>query len=414
MKKIGQIWTLILIVFLDFIGFGMAIPIGPLLLTNPNSAGYILPAGTPAATGYILFGLILAMFPLGQFLVAPILGQLSDKFGRKPILALTLIGTMLAYALFGLGIYLRSIPLLFIARFTDGITGSNIPVVYAAMADITAAEERSRRFSLVGAAIGLGLTMGPFLGGFLSDSSRVSWFTFATPFWLASGLSLVAVLLVFAVLSETLVTKVNQGKVVFYQSIINIGKALRLPGLRSILSTSLLYNLGFTFYQTFIGVFLLHKFNLSAQQIGDFFLYTGVWLLISQLFVVRRLAKYFSERQILRFSLILTGICPLLYLLPSTVWGIMLVTPFFVIFNSLTVVNIPALVSRSADKTVQGEVLGINSSVQALAQTIPPIIAGLLAASVVFWTPLLACGLIVILAGIVFLVFYKNPDLKHA
>lgn len=414
MKKVAQIWTLILIVFLDFIGFGMAIPIGPLLLTDPNSPGYILPAGTPAATGFIIFGLLLAMFPLGQFIVAPVLGQLSDRFGRKPILAVTLAGTMIAYAVFGLGIYLRSVPLLFIARFTDGITGSNIPVVYAAMADITQPQERSRRFSLIGAAIGLGLTMGPFLGGVLSDSSRVSWFTFATPFWLAAGLSLVAVLLVFFVFQETLTTTVAKSKIILHQSIINIGKALSLPGLRPILSTSFLYSLGFTFYQTFIGVFLLHKFNLSAAQIGDFFLYTGVWLLIAQLFVVRRLAKYVSERQILRFSLVLTGLCPLLYLLPSAVWGIMLITPFFVIFNSLTTINIPALVSRSADQTVQGEILGINSSVQALAQTIPPVIAGFLAAKIIYWTPLLVCGLIVILAGFVFITYYKNTNLQHA
>jgi DHA1 family tetracycline resistance protein-like MFS transporter len=412
-KKISPVPILLLVVFLDFIGFGMIIPIAPLLLTDPTSSGFLLASSSPN-TGYILLGIMLAMFPLGQFLAAPVLGQLSDRIGRKPVLTFTLAGTLLSYIIFAIGIYTRNIPLLIGARFVDGITGSNISVTYAALADITKPEERSRRFGLIGATIGLGLTLGPFLGGALSDASTVSWFDFATPFWFAAGLSLVAVVVVLTSFPETLPQKVATGKIRLNQSVANIRKALAVTGLRPILSTSFLYSFGFTFYQTFVGVFLVHKFGFGASQIGNFFLYTGIWLMIAQLLIVRRLARLLSERQILRFSLICTGLCPILYLLPSVWWGVLFIVPFFVIFNSLTVVNIPALVSRSAEATMQGEVLGINASIQALGQTLPPIFAGLLAAQIIFWAPLLVSGSIILVAGFVFIIFYKEKNLQHA
>jgi len=409
MPRIPKSYTipiLLLIVFLDFIGFGMIIPIAPLLFTDPTSSGFLLHPDQ-VHLGYILLGITLAMFPLGQFLIAPVLGQLSDRIGRKPVLAITLIGTCLSYIFFGIGIYLHSIPLLILARFVDGITGSNISVTYAALADITEPSERSRRFSLVGATIGLGLTLGPFLGGFLSES--LPSFNFATPFWFAAGFSFLSVLAVFLGFPETLKTKAEASPLKFNQSFVNIKKALTLPGLRPTLATSFTYSFSFTFYQTFAGVYLVHRFGFSAINIGNFFLYTGVWLMIVQLGIVRRVAKVLSEQQILRFSLFCTGICVLVYLLPHDWRYILLVTPFFAVFNALTMVNIPALVSRTARPETQGEVLGINASVQALGQTLPPIIAGFLAAQIVFWVPLAVAGVGIIIAGAIFVSTYRAP-----
>ena len=410
-KQTNPVPILLLVAFLDFIGFGMIIPIAPLLLTDPTSPSFLLTAAT-VKSGYVLLGIMLAMFPLGQFIASPILGQLSDRVGRKPVLLFTLAGTCLSYIIFAIGIYTRNIPLLIGARFVDGITGSNISVTYAALADVTKPDQRSRRFGLVGATIGLGLTLGPFLGGVLADPHTVSWFGFATPFWFAAGLSLLAMIGVIFWFQETLAQKVASGRIRLNQSIINIRKALSLAGMRPVLSTSFIYSFGFTFYQTFIGVYLVHKFGFDAGQIGGFFFYTGVWLMIAQLIIVRRLALVLKEHQILRFSLFCTGLCPILYLLPSVWWGVLFIVPFFAIFNSLTVVNIPAIVSRSADAGVQGEVLGINASVQALGQTIPPVIAGFLAAQIVFWVPLLIAGVGVMLAGLVFSYFYK-PSLTQ-
>lgn len=120
-------------VFVDLVGFGILIPVIPLLLANPKSPYYILSGSTNIAEGYILLGFLTAIFPLMQFLAAPILGQLSDKYGRKKILGISLLGTSLSYILFAIGIITKNIPLLFISRAFDGITGGNAPVFVASL-----------------------------------------------------------------------------------------------------------------------------------------------------------------------------------------------------------------------------------------------------------------------------------------
>ena len=140
-------------------------------------------------SGYIMFGFLVAVFPIMQFFATPILGQLSDRYGRKPVLALSLAGTALGYALFAVGIILRNIPLLFVARALDGITGGNLSVAQAAIADVTSPQDRTKNFGMIGAAFGVGFIIGPFLGGVLADPSVVSWFNAATPFWFAAILA---------------------------------------------------------------------------------------------------------------------------------------------------------------------------------------------------------------------------------
>jgi MFS family permease len=166
-----------LIVFLDLLGIGILIPIVPQLLANPESPFFLLPAGWTLAQGYILLGLLVTVFPFMQFLATPILGELSDKFGRRPVLLFSLAGTCLSYILFGVAIHLRHIPLLFISRALDGITGGNIAVAQAVISDTTAPDARARSFGLIGAAFGLGFILGPYLGGKLSDPSGFTFFT---------------------------------------------------------------------------------------------------------------------------------------------------------------------------------------------------------------------------------------------
>src|SRR3989344_3479623 len=163
-------------VFVDLIGFGILIPVVPLLLADPESSYFLLPKGFTVNQGYIMLGFLTAMFPLMQFLAAPILGQLSDKFGRKRILAISLFGTCLSYLIFAYAILTRNIPLLFAARAFDGITGGNIAVAQAAIADVTTPANRAKNFGLIGAAFGLGFILGPYIGGKLSDPTVVSWF----------------------------------------------------------------------------------------------------------------------------------------------------------------------------------------------------------------------------------------------
>src|SRR3954468_24136343 len=135
--KRHPIWIILFTILIDTLGIGILGPILPQLLGNPNSPNYLLGAGVDVRSGYIMFGFLVAVFPVMQFFATPILGQLSDRYGRKPVLALALAGSAPGYALLLTAAIFRNIPLLFVARALDGITGGNLSVAQAAIADVT-------------------------------------------------------------------------------------------------------------------------------------------------------------------------------------------------------------------------------------------------------------------------------------
>ena len=181
--KRHPIGIILFTILIDTLGIGILGPILPQLLSNPNSPHYLLGKDASASSGYIMFGFLVGIFPIMQFFATPILGQLSDRYGRKPVLALSLAGTALGYLLFAVGIVIKNIPLLFAARALDGITGGNLSVAQASIADVTPPSERTKNFGLIGAAFGVGFIIGPFLGGVLADPSVVSWFNALLLYW---------------------------------------------------------------------------------------------------------------------------------------------------------------------------------------------------------------------------------------
>ena len=133
---------------------------------------------------------------MAQFFGAPILGAMSDRFGRKKILILSLVGTCIGYLFFGAGIAAASLITLFISRAIDGFTGGNISIALSAIADISDPKEKAKNFGLIGMAFGLGFILGPYIGGKLADPSVVGWFTHSTPFWFAAALTFLNIILV--------------------------------------------------------------------------------------------------------------------------------------------------------------------------------------------------------------------------
>jgi DHA1 family tetracycline resistance protein-like MFS transporter len=366
-----------------------------------------LPINYSADQGYILLGFLVGIFPLMQFVSTPILGQLSDKFGRKRILAIALTGTCVSYLAFAYAILTRNLTLLFLSRAVDGITGGNISVAQAAIADISTPENRSKNFGLIGAAFGLGFIIGPYLGGKLSDPNMVSWFNASTPFWFAAILSFINVLSVLFFLPETLKVKTRNLKVEWLKSIRNIIAAYSLKQLRVPFASNFMFQAGFTFFTTFFSIYLIREFNYNQGNIGDYFAYIGLWIIFAQAVITRRVAKKFLEYQVLKVSLIGAGLFVAAYFLPNHTWELLLVTPFFASFIGLTQANTTALISRSVGPKIQGEILGVNSSLNALAQAIPPMLSGYIAALLTPSAPLVISSIMIVAAGMVFVRFYR-------
>ena len=403
-NKNFSIGTIFFTVFLDLLGLGIIIPILPALLLDPING--ILKVTYSFSTRTLIYGFLIASYPLAQFFGAPILGSLADQKGRKKLLVLSLVGTVGGYAIFILGILTSNLYLLFLGRIVDGFTGGNISIAQSAIADVSTPETKSRNFGLIGMAFGLGFIIGPYIGGKLSDSAIVSWFSYATPFYLTILLATINVILVALNFPETLVNK-RAVKVNLFTGFINIKKAFTFKDLRVMFLVVFLTTVGFNFFTQFFQVFLYGKFKFTQSQVGDFFAYMGIWIAISQGAVLRPLSKIFKPSKILNYSIVLLAISfPFLLIPHQRVW-LYLIVPFIAIFQGLTQPNGTAIISNLVDGGKQGEILGINQSISSLAQAMPPIIAGFVTAVNINLPTWFAAGS-TLLAWIIFKGFFKG------
>lgn len=411
-KTKGKALPIVLMtVFLDVLGVGILIPVLPQMIYS-----IFEPAGYSFTTSLIILGWLTAIFPLMQFFSTPILGQLSDRYGRKPVLAFSVFGTAVGYVIFAIGILTRNIPLIFFGRALDGVTGGNISVARAVIADVTAPKDRAKNFGLMGAAFGIGFVMGPYIGArlatpnvdFFGVFNTPSWFDSATPFWFAAVLSIINMVLIMTVLPETHRHINKKLKMAWGKSIANIREAATRPSLRVIFGAEFLFWAGFTFFTTFFQILLIEKLGFKVNNVGDFFAYIGISIALAQTLLVPFIGKYLKGHQIVRLAMFGLGLALFAQLWPNNTTQLLLVAPFIAIFNALFMANVTALVSMTASSKEQGEVLGIEASVQALAQAIPAVISGYVATMGVSM-PVIVGAFIVIAGGLVYSIFYRIP-----
>ncbi|MFM7123714.1 MAG: MFS transporter [Actinomycetes bacterium] len=402
-------------VFIDLLGFGILIPVFPLLITDGPFR--VTPETWSFTQGLIMLGWLQAIYPFCMFIAAPILGQLSDRHGRRPVLAFSIFGTAVGYVLFAIGISTGNLPLLFAARGLDGLTGGNLAVAQAAIGDISTHENRAKNFGFMGAAFGMGFIIGPYLGGKLSSPSvsfyglfdTPHWFGATTPFWFAAILALLNCTAVLTTFPETVKEKFHGGKIRIGQSLNNVVNGFKSDRLRIILLSSFLFSAGFTFFTTFFGVYLRNKFSFSSSKIGDYFAIVGLCIALSQGLVVGRVAKKLVDFKVLRFSMFGTGSMMLIYFLTPTTSSMYLymVIPFFSVFNGLCMANTSSLISRSAEMGKQGEAMGIYSSVSSLSQVPAAVLVGYITTSITSSQPLIVASVCIGLAGLSFVLLFK-------
>ncbi len=350
-------------VFIDLVGFGIVIPVLPFYAEGSRFNA------TPRTVG-----LLFASYSLMQLIFAPILGRLSDKYGRRPVLLISIIGTGIGFLILG---FAKTLWMLFAGRILDGITGGNISTAQAYIADITSKEDRAKGMGLIGAAFGLGFVFGPAIGGVLSR-----WGV-EVPFLFAAGLCFANTILLYFRLPET-VTPDHPARVSAAggRGFSQLVQSLRNPRLGFVLSIYFLFIVAFSIMTTSFSLYTMFRFGYDAQHTGYLFTYVGILAVIVQGGLIGRLVKRFGE-----LPLVIVGA----FLFAGSLFAIPFVGPqtgglfallvgggLFSIGNSLSGPSLTSLASKSAGPAEQGSVLGVTQSAASLARAVGPALAAVL------------------------------------
>ncbi|MBN1666675.1 MAG: MFS transporter [Anaerolineales bacterium] len=373
------------------LGFGMIIPILPFYIDAFGASGSAL-------------GLLMATFATMQFIFAPLWGRLSDRIGRKPVLIIGLLGNALSMLLFGLSTRLW---MLYVFRGLSGVLSSaTMPSAMAYVGDSTSEKQRGGGMGLMGAAMGLGMVLGPGLGGWLGNQSL------ARPFFLATGLSLLAAFFVLLVLPESLQPENrNQRSQQASGSRFNkLWLALRGP-LGILFVLAFLISFGLTNFESVFGLYALERFGYGPQRVGTILTFIGLTSAVIQGGLAGPLTRRFGEVPIIRFCLFGSAIGFVLMLLAYDFITVVITSSLFVMSNALLRPGISALISLRSP-TGQGIAMGLNNSFMSLGRIAGPIFAGLLFDANLN-LPYLAGSLVMLLGLLVSLVWLQKQALPN-
>ena len=339
--------VIFLTIFVNLVGFGIIIPLLPF---------YAETFGASPLT----IGLLFAVFSVCQLVAAPALGDLSDRYGRRPVLIFSLAGTVVSFVMMALA---HSVAMLFAARIVDGLSGGNISTARAYVADITEPKDRTRAFGLIGAAFGLGFIMGPALSGMLAGVSITA------PVWAAAALTLVATLMAWLWLPET-VHRASAGTGMPFR---NLADMMKRPGLRRMLWIDFIYWFAFAIFQTTFALFAAHRFGFDASQTGYLFAAFGVLGAVVQGGIIRPIVHRLGDKPTFIVGVLCAaaGLVAVTYAQTVVVFTLALVPLAFGI--GLGHPTVSALVSRAGRSDEQGRVQGAASAVESLGRAIGPV-----------------------------------------
>ena len=339
--------VIFLTIFVNLVGFGIIIPLLPFYARTFGASP-------------IVIGLLFASFSLAQLIASPLLGELSDRWGRRPVLILSLIGTVVSFAMLAVA---QSLAMLFAARIVDGLSGGNITTARAYIADVTTEEDRARSYGMLGAAFGLGFIVGPALGAAFSQIS------YTAPIWAAATITLAATVLAWLWLPET-VHRAHAGTGAPWRALRHLGDR---PGLRRLLGIDFLYWMSFAVYQTTFALFGARRFGFDATHTGYLLSAFGALGVIVQGGLVGPIVRVVGTRRTLVAGLILTAVG----------WGGSALTYNVPVFVALLVpaamgiglcnATLIALVSNAAERHEQGRVQGAAGALESLGRTLGPI-----------------------------------------
>ncbi|UJB71408.1 MFS transporter [Acaryochloris sp. 'Moss Beach'] len=346
--------------------------VSAIALVNSLSFTVLLPTLYPYGRQFGLndfeTSFLFSIFSIAQFLATPVIGQLSDRWGRRPLLIVSLAGTMLANLMAGMATVAW---VLFLARFLDGITGGNNSVIQAVIADVTEPANRARGFSLFGAAFGVGFVLGPII------SLGAQEISLGASFLVSALIAGIALGVTYFFLPETLEERPPQP----HRLELGLAKlitGLTIPKVGILLFINFLIGTTFTIFTYAFQPYFINVLDQNPQSLALMFIVYGVLGVLMQTFGVPRLTKRFNLLLILFLALLIRSLAFLaMPIWPNLIYFVS-ITIFFSVFNSLVQPIINTLISLNANPQQQGMVMGLNSSYLSISNGIGPVIAGVL------------------------------------
>lgn len=345
------------IMLMDVVGLTILIPVAPYLVRRYNGDA-------------LMVTMLTVIYAVAQFFAAPLLGKLGDCYGRRPVLLVSILGSVIGYVIFGIG---GALWVLFLSRLIDGITGGNMSTASAYIADVSKPEERAKNFTLIGLAWGVGLVLGPAIGGV---SSQIS---LEAPAFTAAVLSLLSVLLGFFWLPESLPKEQRATTSIRANDLnpfVSIGEMARKPGLGWLLLVLCLFNLAFNGMNSTETLFLIQKFAAQPWQIGLLLVLVGVAIAVVQVALVRRLVPRYGEKAVAIASLLGQAFGAVAMIFVPIFW---LIYPVIILRSAVSGFIFPTLNALNANRVSareQGVLMGVTTALGSLMSILGPLWAG--------------------------------------
>ena len=402
-----QLWIILLIVLISFIGSSIAYPILPPLFLHATDQLIISPEWSETGRR-LLLGLTLAIFPLGQFIGSPILGRNSDVYGRKKILIISLAGSMLGYVLTVISFEINSFWLLLFSRFLTGFMEGTFAVARAFASELTTINKYVS-FGRINSMAGIGYIIGPIIGGLLSNSHMIPWFSWSFPFTVAALASVITLGLAWWKLPEHKTLGIPQKESILKQ--LNIIRQFKLlfqhhPHLKPLLIISTLFTFAVDMFYEFGPVYLAGKWLMSPSMIAVYNGALSASLAIGASWLPHHLSKHLPIHKIIILAMLTTT---LIFAAMITFQNPIAMFLFFALIGfSITsvVTTLTIHISNRAQASMQGEVMGAQLSLRTLGDAIICFAGGLMIVLSII-LPIVLCCLTALAASILCLFFLK-------
>jgi len=347
----AQLLPILGITFIDILGFSILIPILPYYVQHFGAS-------------YVTVGILFSVFAACQFVGGPLWGNLSDRIGRKAVLIVSQVGATIGWALLA---FAPSLFWVFVARIIEGLSGGNISVTQAYVADRIEPEKRSQAFAYVGAAFSAGFVLGPAAGGYL-----LAHFGYRTPFLLAAALQLITLVVTIFFLPEKVAAKAEGDKTAGFSDIVRfLGDRTVSP----VLMQKLAFALGLYSWFAAFALVLKVLLGFGPSETSYFFAFFGVFSIFFQLAVVGRLTERFGVRRTSNIGFFCACLFFVTVPLSHTIVELMLSMLIFAFALSLTNATLPALITDASPERVRGTILGVGSSLESIAGVVMPAIS---------------------------------------